>query len=154
MGFFQNRSVSRDERRQPQSQTNLSSEMSMAWRTSLNISKPTVPRPWPKAQLEAREVWRPYPLNGPQIIFNPRITDDAGYDLYEIGVDICSILLSGTPQDSPLPGHIILESSERLARANQIEQSLLAWQDEQLSVPIAMEKLLFPHLAGPAMDVQ
>lgn len=126
----------------------------MAWRTPLNISKPTIPRPWPKEQLEAREVWRPYPLSEPQITFNPRINDDAGFSLYEIGVDICSILLSGNPQDSPLPGHIILEPSERLARAGQIEEHLLTWQDEQLSVPIAIQKLLLPHLAGPAMDIQ
>lgn len=154
MGFFQNRSVSRVITRCLQSQSNFLSEMSMAWRTSFNLSKPTVPRPWPKEKLDARKVWRPYPLNEPEIVFNPRVNDDAGFSLYEIGADICSILLSGNPEDSPLPGYVVMEPSVRLARANKIEHDLLAWQDEQLSVPIATEKLMFPHLAGPAMDVQ
>lgn len=152
--LLQDSSVSRGTLTYQQSRTDFFSEMSMAWRTPLNITKPTVLKPWPKEQLESRDVWRPYPSSEPQIVFNPRLNDHAGFSLYEIGADICTILLSGNPEDSPLPGYVILGPAERLAKANKIEHDLLAWQDEQLSIPIATEKLMFPHLAGPAMDVQ
>lgn len=124
------------------------SEVSMAWRTPLNVTRPVVGRPYQKNGLEHEDMWCPYPRADPQISYNARRIDDAGFSLYVIGVDICSVILSGNPQDSPLPGHIILEPAERLARAHSIEHDLLAWQDDL--PPILPDQLM----SGPAMNLQ
>lgn len=126
----------------------------MAWRTSFNLFKPTVARPYPKDDLEAREIWRAYPATDPEVVYNPRMIDDAGFSLYEIGADICSILLSGNPQDSPLPNHIILEPAERLKQAQAIEHNLLAWQDGLPTISISREHTTVPYLAGPMVELQ
>lgn len=130
--------------------------MSMAWRTLLNISKPTVPRPYTVKELEDNHTWQPYPKTNPEITLNPRMIDDTGFSLYEIGADICSILLSGNPQDSPLPGHVILEPEEKLAKSKTIEHDLLTWQDEQpFSLPpMFTENLAAPSIAGPVIELQ
>lgn len=120
----------------------------MAWRTSFDISKPVVHRPWQKGQLEHEGIWCPFPRAEPQIPFSPRHIDDAGFSLYVIGADICSVILSGNPQDSPLPGHVILEPAERLAKAHSIDKDLLAWQDD------FSPALTDPPLCGPAMNLQ
>lgn len=120
----------------------------MAWRTSFNITKPTVERPYPKNELQFNGQWRPYPKTEPEIAYNPRLIDEASISLYVIGADICSIILSGNPQDSPLPGYIILEPSERLAKAHDIERDLLAWQDDIF--PILTPQIL----SGPVMNLQ
>lgn len=82
------------------------------------------------------------------------MNDDAGCTLYEIGADICSILLSGDPQDSPLPGHTVLEPAIRVAEAHRIEHDLLVWQDEQPPIPITTQSSTNTPLAGPIMDAQ
>lgn len=99
-------------------------------------------------------MWHPYPETEPQVEYEYRSVDDAGFDLYEIGVAICSIILSGGPQDSPLPNYIILDPSEKLRLAQVIEHNLLAWQDEQPTVPIDREYLTVPYLAGPTINLQ
>lgn len=130
------------------------SEMSMAWRTSFLLFPPSVPRPYPKDELEGLELWRPYPKTEPRVEYESRTVDDAGFGLYEIGVAICSIILSGGPLDSPMPNHIILEPSEKLRLAQVIEHNLLVWHDEQPTVPISRDQSSVPYLAGPTINLQ
>lgn len=120
----------------------------MAWRTSFNVTEPIVDRPYEKSELEHEDIWRPYPRADPQISFNPRQIDDSCFSLYVIGADICSVILSGNPQDSPLPGHVILEPSVRLQKAHNIDSELLSWQD---ALPPTLSG---PLLSGPAMNLQ
>lgn len=130
------------------------SEMSMAWRTSFILFKPSAPRPYPKSDLGSLDKWRPYPETDPEVEYDSRTLDDVGFSLYEIGADICSVLLSGGPQDSPLPNHIILEPTEKLRRAQAIEYNLLAWHDALPTIPINREQLAVPYLAGPTVNLQ
>lgn len=132
----------------------LSSELSMAWRTPFSLQKPSVARPYSQKELEARDQWRPYPKTDPEIWFCPNMVNNAGFSLYVIGAEICAVLLSGSPQDSPLPGHAILESSERLSRAHAIEHTLLTWYDHLPLYPTAIETSTTPHVSGPMMGIQ
>lgn len=128
--------------------------MSMAWRTSFDISKPVVNRPWQKSQLDHKDIWCPFPRAEPQISFSPRYIDDVGFSLYVVGADICSIILSGNAQDSPLPGNIILEPAERLVRAHNIDRDLLAWQDDFSRALTDSRTVTDSPLCGPAINLQ
>lgn len=134
--------------------TGFNRELSMAWRTPYNLFIPSLARPLPGKGLEMRDEWRPYPRARPVMNYNSSMIDNAGYNLYEIGVDICAVLLSGSPQDSPLPGHAIMESSEKVAKAHEIGSALLTWHDGLPSLPIAAEKTTAPYITGPNVDVQ
>lgn len=126
----------------------------MAWRTYFILFPPSVARPYSDDELEGLEKWQPYPKTEPEVEFEVKLVNDAGFSLYEIGAEICSILLSGGPQDSPLPNHIILEPAEKLNRAETIEHKLLAWHDALPTIPINKEDLTVPHLAGPNVNLQ
>lgn len=120
----------------------------------MNLLKPSVSRPYRPEELDFSATWRPYPESEPVVEVQTRVIDDAGFSLYEIGVYICSILLSGGPHDSPLPGYIILEPFEKLKRAQAIEHSLLAWHDALPTVPLNHGQVTIPHLAGPNVNLQ
>ena len=67
------------------------------------------------------EQWRPYPKAGPEISIPLNRLNNARYELYVIAADVTSVVLSGTPDESPWPGHAILEPIERLERTRAIE---------------------------------
>ena len=112
-------------------------------------------RPYSQEELESSDSWRPYPKLEPELALRSKLVNNVGYDLFVIGADICSVLLSGNPQDSPLPGHIILEASQRLAKATEIEEALTAWHDELPATftLVANEPQAASEVPGPVVDV-
>ena len=49
------------------------------------------------------------------------------YRLYETAAELSHLVLSGSPQDSPLPGYIILDRGTKLERLHEIRGRLLEW---------------------------
>ncbi|KAK5074309.1 hypothetical protein LTS08_005263 [Lithohypha guttulata] len=126
----------------------------MAWRRPFDPRKPHVHLANICSGNELRELepWRPYPKVDPTTLFASKSLNLTSFSLYEIGKDICLVLLSGSPDDSPLPGHTILEPSERLSRAQNIEHALIQWY-ENLPQTSRTEDSKDSYIAGPVLDV-
>jgi len=114
---------------------------------------PESKRPWVDDEVWMASPWRPYPKIGPEVTFAPYGVTDELYNLYQIVVDILPLLLAGDPEDSPLPGHVILEWSEKQARLHSVAERLHIW--EQHLPPYARFDLDDSSpVAGPLVDLQ
>ncbi|KPI38211.1 Nitrogen assimilation transcription factor nit-4 [Cyphellophora attinorum] len=78
-------------------------DFSMIWVKPLGLAKPGAPRPGLYA---------------------------ARFDLREIGADILPSILSGDPDDSPIPGHPILDRTARMERLKWLFERLQTYRDD------------------------
>ena len=104
-------------------------DFSMIWVKPLELQRPVMERPYSNAQCNATEVWRPYPKPGPEITFCPYGLQDCKFNLRDIGADIVPVMLSGDPDDSPSPDHIVLNRKARLVRLEELLHRLQRWKD-------------------------
>lgn len=101
----------------------------MIWVKSLELSQPTLEKPYTIEQLHVTEVWHPYPKGGPDVKFNPYGLHDAKLELRKVGADIVPVLLSGNPDDSPVPDRINLDRQARMARLEELMSRLRTWHE-------------------------
>jgi hypothetical protein len=111
----------------------------MIWVKPLELSRPVIDRPYTFEQCHVSEVWRPYPKPRPDVSFNPYGLQEVKFDLRDIGADIVPVMLSGDPDDSPSPGHIILDRKVRMVRLEELMRRLQRWKD--LLPPYALRNL-------------
>lgn len=100
------------------------------WVKPLSLAKPGAPRPYSEADLQTTSEWKPYPRTGPTATFNPAGLYGVKFDLREIGADILPVMLSGDPEDSPMPGHVTLDLVTRIGRLAALSERLRAWKDD------------------------
>lgn len=104
-------------------------DFSMIWVKPLELSRPVIDKPYSAEQCQITEIWRPYPKMRPEVVFNPYGLRDARFDLRDIGADIVPILLSGDPDDSPVPGRMMLDGKATTKRLEELLQRLHQWKD-------------------------
>lgn len=102
----------------------------MIWVKPLALAKPYAPRPYTAEDLQTRAVWTPYPRSGPTAWYVPHGLYAVKFDLREIGAHIVPVMLSGDPEDSPMPGHTTLDNTERLRQLEELSTQLHGWRDE------------------------
>lgn len=106
-------------------------DFSLIWVKPLELMRPSsIARPYTEQDLHTSFVWRPYPKLGPDARFNTFGLYAAKFDLREIGADIVPVMLSGDPDDSPVPGHIILDRKLRIEKLRYLLDRLHAWHDD------------------------
>lgn len=103
------------------------SDFALSWVKPLPVTIPLIKRPYAEEELHVTATWWPYPQRGFEIMVAEHGLLDVRINLYEIGIHIIPVLMSGSPDESPLPGHIILEGSEKLTRLGELEQMLHDW---------------------------
>jgi hypothetical protein len=115
------------------------------------LPPPTVLRPFRDNELQYRTSWQPYPESGYEVPIYPHAINDARFRFYEITAKLIPVSVSGPPQDSPLPGHIILDQAEIKLRLDEIEDDLMRWER---SFPLGTrpEDLSIPN--APLVDLQ
>ena len=101
----------------------------MIWVKSLELSEPVIAKPYNIEQLHATEVWQPYPKRGPDVRFNPYGLHDAKFELRKIGARIVPVLLSGDPDDSPVPDQLNLDRHARMERLEELMSRLHQWRE-------------------------
>lgn len=102
-------------------------------------------------ETEAEARWQPYPLSSPVTPFSPRIVDDQRFKLYSIAADLLPAVLGGSPDDSPLPGHVAMHPVANLDRLGNIEQALSTWHRDLPSKALIDTEA---NAAGPVLDLQ
>lgn len=68
--------------------------------------------------------WQPYPQNGLIRMPSTKLIADEKHHLYTIAAELLPFVLSGNPDDSPLPGYTIIEASAKHDGLHDIEQRL------------------------------
>ncbi|KAK5081148.1 hypothetical protein LTR05_007942 [Lithohypha guttulata] len=131
---------------------NIRMELALAYRRSSELQKPQVKRPFVDNELQYQTVWRPYPDLGPEAPLCQFMINDARFDLSEITAELVPLSLSGDPQDSPLPGHIILDKVEKQVRLGEVEARLLTWQ-RSLPPGTRIEDALGAFATSPLVDL-
>lgn len=77
------------------------------------------------------------------------------FSLFEITANTLPLFLSGRPEESPLPGHIVLGPEEKLERVHEIERKLNRWlENSPASLGVEPEDLAHSHPAAPVIDLQ
>lgn len=71
--------------------------------------------------------WQPFPQTGPSRLVLANLVDFQRYQLYRIAADLLPLVLSGNADDSPLPGHTVLEPVVQQNRLKTIEQRMWEW---------------------------
>lgn len=100
----------------------------MAWSKPFDLNKPSREHRCTAEELRLTRTWSCYPKPSPELLHYPNIFITEIFRLYEIAAELRPLVLSGSPQDSPLPGYIILEHEAKISRLRDIEQKLLEWQ--------------------------
>ncbi|KAL9625627.1 MAG: hypothetical protein Q9160_000340, partial [Pyrenula sp. 1 TL-2023] len=122
---------------------------------SLNLQRPSARRPYSEEELSITTLWQPYPLVGhpPVAIRHPELHNET-FNLFEVIADTSPLFLSGTPNESPLPGGIALGPEAKLERVQEIERRLNAWRENlPASLRIEPEELAHSHPASPVIDL-
>lgn len=101
----------------------------MIWVKPLELARPIIDRPYSAEQCQTPDTWRPYPKVGPEVVYYPYGLRDVKCNLREIGADIVPVMLSGDPDDSPSPGHVILNRKARMVRLEELLLRLEHWKD-------------------------
>jgi hypothetical protein len=102
----------------------------MIWMKPLELSRPLIPRPHNSEHCEMTEVWRPYPKIGPEVQYHLYGLRESKFDLRDIGADIVPVVLSGDPDDSPVPGQICLDRKARMVRLQELLHRLEQWKEQ------------------------
>ena len=119
----------------------------------LELRPPTVPLPHEGPELLQKAEWRPYPKPDAAVTFFPLAINEERYRLYTIAADLLPLVLSGTPEDSPLPGHAVLDRVAKLDGLGDIEQRLLKWY-RHLRPEAQVDVKKASRVSGPQVDLQ
>lgn len=99
-----------------------------AWEKPLDIHAPLVPRPYSGIELEKTFLWQPYPNTYPEVNVASYGLQNAHSNLCEIGAAMLPVLLSGSPNDTPLPHQVIMDHSDRVKAMVELDQRLDSWK--------------------------
>ena len=128
-------------------------EMGVAWGKNIDIQKPRVERPYTVDELNLEGRWQAYPQSDIETPFNLFTVVNERFKLYEIKADFLPVHLSLDPQESPLPGHLFLDRTAKLARLRDLEQRLHEWhQNLPAGARIASDE--GEAAAAPLVDLQ
>ena len=105
-------------------------DFSLIWVKPMGLAKPGAARPYSDEEQEVSQIWSPYPSTGAAIWFNPAGLRAAKLALREIGAEIIPVMLNGDPDDSPMPGHVILDRTECRRRLEELYARLHRWRME------------------------
>jgi hypothetical protein len=119
----------------------------------LDLLLPEIEPPYIGEDLLTETLWQPYPMIEPTAMFHSLSLNDERFRLYAIAADLLPIVLSGNPEDSPLPGHAILDVVAKLDRLRDIDHRLLDWYRD-LPLRIQVEANGPSPPAGPQVDLQ
>ena len=92
-----------------------------------DIRLPTIRPPYNGDELLKEAEWQPYPEANTVVRFYPLAMNEERYRLYTIAADLLPFVLSGDPNDSPLPGYAVLNTVAKLDGLKSLEQRLLRW---------------------------
>jgi hypothetical protein len=132
------------------------STIATSWYRDMNLKTPTTERPHTSDELELTASWQPYPIagSGPTPFHANRETDER-CNLFEIMAQSLPLLLSGGPEDSPLPGHAVLGWSDKQELARTVEEKMLAWMDQlPATVKLDDETIASTQPVSPIFDLQ
>ena len=119
----------------------------------LELRLPTNRPPYIQEELLEKAEWLPYPKTGPVVIFFPHAIKDVRYHLYTVATDILPLVLSGSPDESPLPGYPVLDAVAKLQGLGDIEQRLLRWY-QGLSPEVSLGDERLTGISGDQINLQ
>lgn len=119
----------------------------------LDLLLPAIEPPYLGEDLVKETLWQPYPMIEPTAMFHSHTINDERFRLYVIAADLLPIVLSGNPEDSPLPDHVILDVVAKLERLREIDHRLLDWY-HHLPSRVQVEAKGPSPPAGPQVDLQ
>ncbi|KEF53882.1 uncharacterized protein A1O9_10284 [Exophiala aquamarina CBS 119918] len=93
----------------------------LAWMKPLTLQPLMSTSPYDVKALATEALWQPYPKRELEVAYYPFAVNEARFRLYVIAADLLPLVLCGNPEDSPLPGHVSLDTA---AKFSQFE---LAW---------------------------
>lgn len=132
------------------------SELTVAWARPFDLQKPVCEYPYLGRDLEVVATWLPYPNTSmdldASISYFPHALTNERIKLYETAAELRSVVLSGNPQDSPLPGYIVLDRDAKLDQIKEVRSKLLAWYNNLPSM--ALLTLDAASLPEPLIDLQ
>ena len=128
-------------------------EVAIAWMKPLDLRPPAIQPPHEGPELLEEGQWQAYPNPGPIVACCHLAINHERMRLYTVAVELIPLVLSGNPQDSPLPGQSILDPVVKLQRLDDIEQKLLQWY-QQLPAGAKVECETDSPPAGPLANLQ
>jgi hypothetical protein len=118
----------------------------------VDLRIPKIAPPYEEWELLAEAVWQPYPLSSPGEISFPLVIEVQRYGLNNIVANLIPFVLSGNPDDSPLPGHVIMDQAAKLDGLNHLEQQLLNWYQD-LPAQLRFHETKPSSAAEPLVDL-
>lgn len=83
--------------------------------------------PYQVEELATEASWQPYPKLEVEVAYHPFAINEARFRLYAIAADLLPLILCGSPEDSPFPGHVNLDTAAKLSQLSEIEGRLDSW---------------------------
>lgn len=103
--------------------------VAIVWLKPFHVQKPLVQYPYRPAELPLTQVWTPDSSLGKKTRLAAKGVCHERFKLHEVGAEMIPLLLSGKPDDTPLPGHIILDRDVKLDRLHVVLKNLRTWHD-------------------------